>query len=360
MNNQALLKSLFWGFLPVIAYLIVESAWGIRPALVIAVLLGVLELFWIFWREGRLEKFVLGDILLVILLGAISLWLENPVFFKLKPALLEGFFAVFLVLGAFTRVPVAQWLMGRYLGEVGLSPVQEAAIRQNMRWMLGILVIHIFLTIYAAFYLSEAAWGFISGGLLLVLFGLMFVGQLAGVMWKRRQIRGEEWFDLVTPEGRITGKAPRRAVHGNPDLLHAVVHIQILNRAGHIFLQKRSRSKDTFPGYWDTAVGGHVLSGESVEIALKREALEELGISNFQPQPLARYVLRNQFESELVFSFLLKHEGPFRLQAEEIDEGRFWAPSEIEDQLGLAVFTPNFEEEYQLMKKVGAIKAKPL
>ena len=42
-------------------------------------------------------------------------------------------------------------------------------------------------------------------------------------------------------------------------------------------------NKDIQPGKWDTAVGGHVDYGESVEDALFRETREELGITDFSP-----------------------------------------------------------------------------
>ena len=49
------------------------------------------------------------------------------------------------------------------------------------------------------------------------------------------------------------------------------------------------------------SVGGHVDLGESVEMALKREAGEELGISDFTSQLLTHYVFESDREKELVF-----------------------------------------------------------
>ena len=45
-----------------------------------------------------------------------------------------------------------------------------------------------------------------------------------------------------------------------------------------IFFQRRSRSKDTWPGALDVAVGGHLRSGETLAEAL-REAEEEIGLA---------------------------------------------------------------------------------
>jgi isopentenyldiphosphate isomerase len=163
---------------------------------------------------------------------------------------------------------------------------------------------------------------------------------------------GEEWFDLVSEKGKIIGKAPRSAVHGNPQLLHPVVHLHIFNKNGQIYLQKRSMSKEIQPGKWDTAVGGHIQSGEDVLAALKREAEEELGITASNFKPLYIYVMKNQFESELVHTFLFHSNGPFKINPQEIVFGKFWRMVDIQNNLGKNIFTPNFEQEFELLKKV--------
>lgn len=155
-----------------------------------------------------------------------------------------------------------------------------------------------------------------------------------------------EWFDLVDGEGRRTGRAPRADCHGNPELLHQAVHVFVVNRDGGLFLQKRSEAKDIQPGKWDASVGGHVDLGEEPDAAARREAREELGIGDAEPEYLYRYLWRSPVESELIRSYRLRREGPFTLQPEEIDEGRFWTKSEIEASLGKGVFTPNFEHEW--------------
>ena len=77
-----------------------------------------------------------------------------------------------------------------------------------------------------------------------------------------------EMFQLVDRNGRPTGQASRQECHGNPRLIHLVVHLHVFDPAGRLYLQKRSMRKDTNPGLWDTSVGGHVSAGEMVEDAL--------------------------------------------------------------------------------------------
>lgn len=161
----------------------------------------------------------------------------------------------------------------------------------------------------------------------------------------------EEWFDLVDEAGEIVGKARRSACHGNPELLHQAVHVFVVNGKGDVFLQKRSASKDIQPGKWDTSVGGHVDLGEAPDMAARREAREELGIEAAHPEFLYRYLWRTEVESERIQTYWLRHEGPFRLHPEEIDEGGFWSPDAIDGQLGTGVFTPNFETEWPRVRE---------
>jgi hypothetical protein len=73
---------------------------------------------------------------------------------------------------------------------------------------------------------------------------------------------------------------------------------------------------------------------------------EELGIADATPVFLYRYLWKSPVESELIHSFRVVHPGPFRLQPEELEDGRFWSLDEIEAHLNQQLFTPNFEFEW--------------
>lgn len=156
----------------------------------------------------------------------------------------------------------------------------------------------------------------------------------------------EECFPLVDPDGNVVGKATRGECHNGSKLLHPVVHLHVYNTRGELYLQKRPEWKDIQPGKWDTSVGGHVDYGEDITAALRREAFEELGISEFEPEFLMRYVFESVRERELVNVFRTTYDGEIH-PSDELDGGRFWKPKDIESEIGNGILTPNFEQEYE-------------
>ena len=163
-----------------------------------------------------------------------------------------------------------------------------------------------------------------------------------------------ETVPVVDENGMVIGRASRDFCHGQssePSPLHPVVHLQIVDRYSRFFLQHRSENKETFPGRWDTAVGGHVAYGEYYQEALFREAGEELGFYDFNPQYLDNYIYQAENDREMIGLYVAV--GSFDLHPDnyEVSEGRYWSLEEIDANLGKDVFTPEFENEYLLYKE---------
>lgn len=87
-----------------------------------------------------------------------------------------------------------------------------------------------------------------------------------------------EYFDIVTSGNVTTGEVKSRSdTHRDGDL-HRSIHIWIIDSAGNVLLQKKSKEKAQRPGTWDLAVGGHVETGSEPIDAAVRECMEELGL----------------------------------------------------------------------------------
>ncbi|WP_315941265.1 GNAT family N-acetyltransferase [Deinococcus sp. Marseille-Q6407] len=88
----------------------------------------------------------------------------------------------------------------------------------------------------------------------------------------------EEWLDEVDERARVVGRVERQD-HWNaprPGRYVRVINAFVVNRAGQLWIPRRTRSKRSFPGCLDMSVGGHVGAGESYEAAFRRETREEL------------------------------------------------------------------------------------
>lgn len=162
----------------------------------------------------------------------------------------------------------------------------------------------------------------------------------------------EEFLEVVNELGEVIKTLPRSVIHGDPTLMHRVVHVLVFNQHGELLLQKRSMNKDVAPGKWDTSVGGHIEAGETISGALAREMKEELGINAFvEPEFLYTYIHSNPYETELVHTYSYVNSEEVLFSRDEIDEVRPWVMSDIADNLGKGIFSDNFEHEIKTYLK---------
>jgi isopentenyldiphosphate isomerase len=158
-----------------------------------------------------------------------------------------------------------------------------------------------------------------------------------------------ELLDVVTSDGKTIKVLPRSEIHGNPSLIHKVVHVMVIDGKGGLILQKRAMSKSVAPGKWDTSVGGHVNSGETIEEALTREMEEELGITPEKPEFLYSYIHSNPYETELVYTYMCLYDGSISFNKNEIDDVRLWSSDEINKNIGKNILSDNFEHEFKMI-----------
>ena len=150
----------------------------------------------------------------------------------------------------------------------------------------------------------------------------------------------EEYLDIWNSEGQPTGETCLKDIAHQNGLFHPTVHVWFYTLAPALLLQKRSLTKQTFAGYWDVSVAGHVSAGESILDGALREVKEEIGL-DIQEIDLLPIDIRkniNRFENgvidcEFQHVFLVKLERPIsqlRIQETEVDAVRLFSFEELQ------------------------------
>ncbi|MEW6489996.1 MAG: NUDIX hydrolase YfcD [Thermodesulfobacteriota bacterium] len=145
---------------------------------------------------------------------------------------------------------------------------------------------------------------------------------------------------IVDAENRVVGSAPRREMRAR-NLPHRAAYVLVFNGRGELFVQRRTAAKDVYPAHWDTAAGGVVLAGESYDEAAARELEEELGVRGV---PLAAHFdFYHEDRGNRVWGrvYSCVADGPFSLQPEEVESGRFLAPGDVPALAAREPFTPD-------------------
>ena len=176
-------------FLPVIAFVTAYWVTGdMSPAIIVimgAIALQVL-LTWIIKRE--LNRMLIISAVLVFVLGGVSLYLDNPLFFKWKPTGLYWIFALVFLGSQFIG---EQPFVKRMLTAVSTDDINlpDNIWRQlNLAWV-GFFIFAGIANIYVAYNYAEATWVNFK---LFGLFGITFVFLLLQTLWLSRHMGDED------------------------------------------------------------------------------------------------------------------------------------------------------------------------
>ncbi len=155
----------------------------------------------------------------------------------------------------------------------------------------------------------------------------------------------DEFFDICTEEGVPTGQVVERRAAHRDGVLHRTAHVWIVRRNGcgyDILLQKRSKNKDSFPGFYDTSSAGHIPAGDEPMPSALRELEEELGIHAEESELHFAGTFRSQYEKQFYGSLFRDNEftsvyvydrpvdlGELILQEGEVEEVRWFDLEEV-------------------------------
>jgi isopentenyldiphosphate isomerase len=153
----------------------------------------------------------------------------------------------------------------------------------------------------------------------------------------------DEIVTLVDRANRVTGSATRSEMRSRR-LTHRAAFILVFSSAGELLVQKRTLTKDVYPGFHDAAAGGVVLANESYETAARRELQEELGIQVVFLLSHGDCFFEDDFCSVWGRVYSCAYDGAFTFQSEEVENGNFWPITEVLQRAQVERFTPDSME----------------
>jgi isopentenyl-diphosphate delta-isomerase len=158
---------------------------------------------------------------------------------------------------------------------------------------------------------------------------------------------------LVDEADREVGHMSKAQCHQGRGMLHRAFSLLIFNAAGELLLQQRSASKQLWPLYWSNSCCSHPRRAETMEAAIHRRLMEELGL-RCALQFLYKFQYQAQFdagsaENELCSVFVGRCSDPVRINRSEILAWRWIDPATLQAELereGPVKFTPWFMLEW--------------
>lgn len=131
-----------------------------------------------------------------------------------------------------------------------------------------------------------------------------------------------EIFVVVDKNDKIIGYRTRGECHTNKSLIHRGVGVIVFNDKNEILLQKRSKTKDICPSFFEISTGGHVNKGETYKQSALRETQEEIGIKP-KVKFIVKFLYEYEQETEMDVVFTATHNGPFNINNDEVESIQF-------------------------------------
>ncbi|MEW6515326.1 MAG: septation protein IspZ [candidate division FCPU426 bacterium] len=164
--------------LPLIVFIVVDSlVKDVRVSILAAVLFAAGQLVYTYLKVQQFDWFVVLDVGLIVALGAVSIIFKNDLFFKIKPAIIEGVTIIFMLALILAKDGFLAGYFGRMLpGGMALRPEAIGLMKTMLGWMCVYVLLHIGAVLYTAFYSSRKVWALVSGpGFYLIFIPIMAI-----------------------------------------------------------------------------------------------------------------------------------------------------------------------------------------
>lgn len=182
-KSQALGSLFFGGLMPVLAFTFIEESYGPLWGTVAGMIFGAGEILYEKIKHNKVAAITWIGNAMILALGGISIISQDGIWFKLQPALFEGFFAIFLWGSWLLKKPFILMMAEKQnpsMPEIVKPFLSAVTLRLGF-----FFAIHAALATWAALYWTTAQWAWLKGAGLIVSFVIYL---LIEMLWARKQV----------------------------------------------------------------------------------------------------------------------------------------------------------------------------
>lgn len=344
-------------FLPLITYLVVDDFYGMSVARKVSFLVAFVLLIYVYLFYNRIFFLHLNFIILFVI---VSLVVGLETFFSVNKVGHEIGFEIALVITLFVLILLKNKVKLRFQGLISnLIPISN-----NLEELYRVIWAFFFVLLF--YIASFFAVQFFDGHsvahekmlqnvcVCIVIF--LTVYESLRVQLVRSKLIKEEWWPIVSNQGKIVGCIHYlTSLNDEKKYMHPVVRVLLVEKS-MVLLQKRSSNDFVYPDLWDTAISNHVKMGETVEQCVERTAEKRYSFKNFKYMYLANYTLNLEKEKHFAFLYVSCLQSEFKFNSSSATQLKWWTQQQIEENLEAGIFTENFRNEFDLLKRSGLLE----
>ncbi len=182
MKKPQALAIFFGGILPLVAFAVIEDRYGTPAGIAAGIVFGLGEIIYEYTTRRKISTITWVSNLMILILGGLSLISAEGIWFKLQPALIEGFFVLFLWGSLIAKKNVMVVLaekQGQRIPEFLHGKMKGFTFRLGFFFLF-----HTLLAIWSAFYWTTPQWALLKGVALPVTMIIYVVVEMIIIRWR--------------------------------------------------------------------------------------------------------------------------------------------------------------------------------
>ena len=165
-----------------------------------------------------------------------------------------------------------------------------------------------------------------------------------------KRLKEEEWLPVVSEQGDVQGKVAKSVTQGLKNkFLHPMVRVALIHD-GKLYLKDRDALRLLDPGKLDYPFEKYMQFNHNLDEAIRNMVRKEVKTEQLPVRFLLKYVFENDSTKRLIFLYVSLVSSEEAFNALNLQGGKLWTTTQIEDNIGNNVFSECFELEFEYLK----------